>query len=100
MDNKNGNLEMIVAVRTTKGFKDACVVSVLPNQKYQIQKRYVDSIKDSNIRCGSLGVFSGNEFQQLQDYQSAEYDIAKVLHVFKTSHFVDESYDSWHYDVY
>lgn len=104
MTDTNKALEMIVDVRPVLdhigAWRGAWVVSAYVEQNGRINKRWVEPLRDGQIKCGSLCIFNGDEFQQQQDYYDAKYDIAKVMSVYKNSFFGDETYDSWHYNVY
>ena len=101
-DSKNNvlPLEMIVDVRPVVDHSGAWVVSACVEQNGKINKRWIEPLIDGQIKCGSLGVFNGDKFDQQQDYYDAKYDIATVQSVYKHSFFGDESYDSWHYNIY
>ena len=93
IDNNTDNnkaLEMIVDVRPVLdhigAWRGAWVVSAYVEQNGIINKRGIEPLRDGQIKCGSLGVFNGDEFQQQQDYYDAKYDIAKVMSVYKNSY--------------
>lgn len=78
MSSDNQILEMIVDVRPVKGHKSAWVISACVEDNGRIHERYIEPFDPEQIKCGSLGVFDGDKFEQQQDYYDTEYDIATV----------------------
>ena len=107
MNNANNNvppLEMIVDVRPVLdhigAWRGAWVVSAYVEQNGRINKRWVEPLRDGQIKCGSLGVFNGDTFEQKQDYWGAKYDIVTVQSINPFATGFNSGFDYITYNTY
>ena len=107
MDNANNNVppsEMIVDVRPVLdhigAWRGAWVVSTCVGRNGRINKRWIEPLRDGQIKCGSLGVFNGDIFEQQQDYYDAKYDIVTVESINPKAIGFNQGIDFVTYNVY